>query len=70
MNYQPASQTPVDTEPEWVARCSARLHARWPRLTRELRDEAAHELWEQERWREKEPEQAAAEWLRQAFPEA
>jgi len=26
---------------EWVARCSARLHAQWPRLQREQRDEVA-----------------------------
>jgi hypothetical protein len=55
---------------EWVARCSARLHAQWPRLLREQRDEAARELWVQERWRVCEPEEAACEWLRQGIPDA
>jgi hypothetical protein len=55
---------------EWIARCSARLHAQWPRLSREQRDEAAAELWADERWRLLEPEQAAVEWLRQGIPQA
>jgi hypothetical protein len=56
-------------ELEWVARCSARLRAQWPRLARPDRDEAAQELWRDERWRVQEPEQAAAEWLRQGIPD-
>ena len=55
---------------EWIARCSARLHAQWPTLDRETRDEVAGELWAQERWRALEPEQAAVEWLRQGIPHA
>jgi len=55
---------------EWIARCSARLHAQWPRLAREQRDEAAAELWGNERWRQLEPERAAVEWLRQGIPQA
>ena len=57
-------------EREWVTRCSARLHAQWPRIDREQRDEAARELWQSTRWREFEPEQAAQEWLRQGMPGA
>jgi hypothetical protein len=57
-------------EAEWVARCSARLHAQWPRLCRELRDETAKELWLEARWRTQEPEHAAVEWLRQGIPSA
>ena len=53
---------------EWIIRCSARLHACWPRLTREMRDEAARELCEQDRWRCREPEDAAVEWLAQGIP--
>lgn len=49
-------------EQEWVIRCSARLHARWPRIGREQRDETAEELWRAGTWRELEPEQAAAAW--------
>ena len=57
-------------ENEWKARCSARLHARWPRLEREQRDEVASELWNDPRWRTMEPERAAAEWLSQGIPSA
>lgn len=53
---------------EWVARCSARLHAQWPRLLREQRDEVATELWASERWKPLEPENAAAQWLQQGIP--
>lgn len=54
---------------EWVTRFSARLHAQWPRLPRDLRDEVAAELWAVQRWQVMEPEQAAAEWLRQGIPD-
>ncbi len=54
---------------EWRLRCSARLHAQWPSLTRELRDEVAQELWTDSRWREREPESAVVEWLRQGMPD-
>jgi hypothetical protein len=50
---------------EWIARCSARLHAQWPRLDQGMRDEAAADLWRDERWRQMEPEVAAVEWLGQ-----
>ena len=55
---------------EWVTWCSARLHAQWPRVRREQRDEAPRELWEQEKWRNQEPEDAALDWLRQGIPNA
>ena len=57
----------MDTS-EWLARCSARLHAQWPRLLREQRDEVAAELLADGSWRPLEPEHAAAEWLRQGIP--
>ena len=50
-------------EQEWVIRCSARLHARWPRIGREQRDETAEELWRAGTWRDMEPEQATAAWI-------
>lgn len=50
---------------EWVARCSARLHAKWPRLHQDMRDEVAADLWNDERWQRMEPEIAVVEWLRQ-----
>jgi len=53
---------------EWVVRCSARLHAQWPRIDREQRDEVAAELWNDPRWQSMEPERATAEWLRQGIP--
>ena len=57
----------MDTS-EWVARCSARLHAQWPRLQREQRDEVARDLWNDQRWQHSEPEVAVVEWLRQGIP--
>ncbi|TAH13250.1 MAG: hypothetical protein EAZ11_03340 [Curvibacter sp.] len=53
---------------EWVARCSARLHAHWPRLQREQRDEVARDLWNDQRWQQREPEVAVVEWLSQGIP--
>jgi hypothetical protein len=55
---------------EWVARCSARLHARWHTLDRETRDDVARDLAGEQRWRAMEPECAAVEWLRQGIPSA
>jgi hypothetical protein len=55
---------------EWVIRCSARLHAQWPRIDREQRDEVAAELWSEPRWQSMEPERAVVEWLRQGIPAA
>jgi hypothetical protein len=54
---------------EWTVRCSARLHAQWPRLAREQRDEVAAELWVHPRWQALEPETAVVEWLRQGIPD-
>ena len=53
---------------EWVARCSARLHAQWPRVLQEQRDEVAAEIQRDSRWQAFEPERAAVEWLRQGMP--
>jgi len=59
----------VTMEPtEWVARCSARLHAQWPRLHRQQRDEVARDLWNDQRWQHREPEVAVVEWLCQGIP--
>lgn len=53
---------------EWRIRCSARLHAQWPRLQRQQRDEVAAELAADPRWRPLEPEEATAQWLHQGIP--
>lgn len=53
---------------EWVARCSARLLAQWSRILREQRYEVAVELHCDGRWKQLEPEHAAAEWLLQGIP--
>jgi len=44
------------------------LHAQWPRLQREQRDEVAKDLWNDPRWQQSEPEVAVVEWLRQGIP--
>ena len=59
----------MDTN-EWIARCSARLHAQWPRLHKAMRDEVATDLWSDDRWKTMEPETAVVEWLRQGIPSA
>ena len=46
-------ETKMDTS-EWVARRSACLHAQWPRLQREQRDEAAEDIWNYQRWQQSE----------------
>ena len=53
---------------EWIIRCSARLHGRWPRLHRQQRDEVATDLWHEARWRDMEPELAVVQWLGQGIP--
>jgi hypothetical protein len=59
--------TAMDTA-EWQIRCSARLHAQWPRLHREQRDEVAADLWNDPRWQGMEPELAVVAWLSQGIP--
>jgi hypothetical protein len=53
---------------EWVARCSARLRARWPRVPQEQLDEVAGEIQRHVQRQIDEPERAAVEWLRQGIP--
>jgi hypothetical protein len=53
---------------EWIARCSARLHAQWPRLQRSQRDEVASDLHGDPQWQNMEPELAAVAWLGQGIP--
>lgn len=57
----------MDTR-EWVFRCSARLHAQWPRLPRDQLDEVASDLGSDHRWRDMTPETAAVNWLSQGIP--
>lgn len=52
---------------EWVARCSAFLHAQWPRLELEQRGEVASDLWNDQRLQQSEPVVAVVEWLRQGI---
>lgn len=49
----------------WVSRCADRLRRQWPMLARVDLEEAAQDLWNDERWRDMAPEAAAVEWLRQ-----
>ena len=57
----------MDTQ-EWVARCSARLHAQWPRLNQDMRDLIAVDLRSDARWQQMEPEIAVGEWLGKGAP--
>jgi hypothetical protein len=53
---------------EWIARCSARLHAQWPTVPQEQLVEVAVEIQCQVQRQLEEPERAAFEWLRQGIP--
>jgi hypothetical protein len=55
---------------EWVARCTARLSAQWPRVPDEQLDEVARELLVLAERQLSEPEQVATLWLRQGIPDA
>ena len=43
------------------------MHAQWPRVLQEQRDEVAAEIRRDSRWQAFEPERAAVEWLRQGM---
>ena len=49
---------------EWITRCSARLHRRWPSIPMNELEETAADLHAEERWRAMLPERAAEAWLR------
>jgi hypothetical protein len=59
----------MDAE-DWVARCAARLHQRWPRLADEQLREVAQEIHHEAQRQLDQPELAAAAWLRQGLPDA
>lgn len=54
---------------EWVARCSARLHERWPRVPDAELRELAEELHGRAQRQLEEPELAAVDWLRRGLPD-
>lgn len=54
---------------EWVARCSARLHERWPRVPDAELRELAEELHRRAQQQLEEPELAAVDWLRRGLPD-
>jgi hypothetical protein len=53
---------------EWVARCSARLHALWPSVPRDQLDEVAEEIRLRALRQLDEPERAATDWLTLGVP--
>lgn len=61
------TETPL-TDAEWTIRFSARLHARWPTISRTQRDEAAAEVAAKPHLRCLEPEDAVAIWLQPIAP--
>jgi hypothetical protein len=62
-------KTPMDSD-QWLARCAARLHQRWPHVPDDQLREVAADI-QRNAWRQiKEPEHAAVEWLRQGIPDA
>lgn len=50
---------------EWHWKCAERLHEQWPRVDIGDLEHLADALWRDERWRAKEPGEAALEWLAQ-----
>jgi len=53
---------------EWIARCSARLHAQWPTVPQEQLVEVAAEIQSEVQRQLEAPELAAIQWLRQGIP--
>jgi len=64
-----SSTNPEMDRQEWIARCSARLHAQWPRVPHEQLDEVAAEIQRKVQRQLEEPERAAVEWLRRGMPD-
>jgi hypothetical protein len=60
----------VMDRPEWIQRCSARLHELWPTVPQEQLAEVAIDIERQARRQLDEPELAATQWLRQGIPDA
>ena len=54
----------IMTAEEWVWRCAQRLRQRWPSPSIADLEEVAARLWQEQSWRELEPEEAAVRWLR------
>jgi hypothetical protein len=48
---------------QWVAQCARRLREQWPRVELAVLEEAALELWREERFRALPGDSAAAAWL-------
>jgi len=48
---------------QWIAQCAHRLREQWPRVELAMLEEAALELWRDDRLRALPGEQAAAAWL-------
>lgn len=53
---------------EWIARCSARLHAQWPTVPADQLTEVAAEIQLRVQQQLADPQCAAVEWLRQGMP--
>jgi|NGEPerStandDraft_6_1074524.scaffolds.fasta_scaffold38638_1 hypothetical protein len=48
---------------QWIAQCARRLREQWPRVDLAVLEEAALELWRDDRLRALPGERAAREWL-------
>jgi len=57
-------------EEEWVAQVTRRLRRRWRTLDLQSLEDVARELWRDGSLRDKQAEEAAAEWLRRGLPDA
>ena len=55
---------------EWIARCSARLHAQWPTVPAEQLTEVAAEIQLRVQRQLEDPQCAAVDWLRQGMPDS
>jgi hypothetical protein len=53
---------------QWVAQCAHRLRERWPHADLVSLEEAARELWNDERLRAQPAAAAAENWLRRGLP--
>lgn len=53
---------------EWTWRCAEKLHEQWPRVDPGDLVNVAEALQREDRWKGREPGEAALEWLRQGIP--
>lgn len=63
IQYIGCMQTVELTPSQWIEQCAQRLHERWHRVAPQELEDAALDIWLDDRLRHMPPAEAAAEWL-------